>query len=138
MTDKQVLKWSGDEIIRFLDIYRKYEGLWDTNNENYMKRNAREHSFKSLINELIEAGVEIPGEETLRKKIKNLKDAYRNEVNKVKKSMKSGAGTDDVYKPKLVWFEKADAFWRNVISGRESSSNLVSTRTFRFHNNLRD
>ncbi|RUM29381.1 MAG: hypothetical protein DSY42_06650 [Aquifex sp.] len=72
MTDKQVLKWSGDEIIRFLDIYRKYEGLWDTNNENYMKRNAREHSFKSLINELIEAGVEIPGEETLRKKIKNL------------------------------------------------------------------
>ncbi len=53
-------------------------------------------------------------------------------MNKVKKSMKSGAGTDDVYKPKLVWCEKADAIWRNVISGRESSSNLVSTRSFRF------
>ncbi|KAG0713798.1 hypothetical protein GWK47_015390 [Chionoecetes opilio] len=38
--------------------------------------------------------------------------------------MKRGAGTDDVYKPKLFWFEKADAFWRKVISGRESSSNL--------------
>ena len=71
-----------------------------------MKRNAREHSFKSLINELISAGVEIPGEENLRKKIKNLKDAHRNEVNKVKKSMISGVGTDDVYKPKFFGLRK--------------------------------
>ena len=77
-----------------------------------MKKNASEHSFKSLINKLIEAGVEIPGKKNLRKKIKNLKDASRNEVNKVKKYMKSGAGTDDVYKPELFWFKKADAFWR--------------------------
>ena len=46
MTDKQVLKWSGDEIIKVLDLYRKYEGLWDTNNIDYMNGNAREHSFK--------------------------------------------------------------------------------------------
>ena len=45
----------------------------DTNNINYMKKNAKEHSFKSLIHELIEAGIEISGEETLRKKIKNWK-----------------------------------------------------------------
>ena len=64
MTDKQVLKWSGIEIIKFSDLCRKYEGLWDTNHINYMKRNAREHTFKSLINELTEADIEIPGEET--------------------------------------------------------------------------
>ena len=64
MTDKKFLKWSVDEIIRFLDIYRKYEGLWDANNEHYMKRSAKEHNLKSLINELIEAGGEIPGKET--------------------------------------------------------------------------
>ena len=112
MTDRQVLKWSGDEIIKFLNLYKKYEGLWDTNNINYMKRNVREHTLKSLINELIGAGVEIPGEENLRKKIKNLKDAYRNEVNNVKKYTKRGAGTDDVYKLKFFWFKKIDAFWR--------------------------
>ena len=27
---REVKKWSADKIIRFLDIYRKYEGLWDT------------------------------------------------------------------------------------------------------------
>lgn len=26
--------------------------------------------------------------------------------------MKSGVGTDDVYKPKLGWFGVADSFWR--------------------------
>ena len=111
MSEEQNFKWSCNEIVRFLDIYRKYEGLWDTNIINYMKKNVREHSFKCLINELIEAGFEIPGEENFKKKkINSLKDAYRNEINKVKKSMKRGAGTDDVYKPKLVWFEKADTF----------------------------
>ena len=52
-----------------------------------MKRNARETSFKSLINELIEVGVEI----------KNLKDAYRNEMKKVKKSIKNGALTTFIF-----------------------------------------
>ena len=32
------------------------------------EKNAKEHSFKCLINELIEAGFEIPGEENLKKK----------------------------------------------------------------------
>ena len=66
--------------------------------------------------------------ELLKKKIKSLRDAYRLEVNKIKRSKKSGAGTEDIHKPKLIWFEKADSFWRNVASGRESSSNLVSSQ----------
>ena len=45
--------------------------------------------------------------------------------NKIKRSKKSGAGADDIYTPKLVWFSKADLFMRNVMAGRESSSNFV-------------
>ncbi len=88
MTDKQCFQWSGDVIVGVLDIYRKYEGSWDTNNENYMKKKARDHIFKCLIKELLdEAGFEIPGKENLKKKIKYLKDAYRNDINKVKKCL---------------------------------------------------
>ena len=36
------------------------------------EKNAREHNFKCLINELIEAGFEIPGKENLKKKNKEL------------------------------------------------------------------
>lgn len=92
-----------------MDIYGIYEGLWNANNENYMKKIVKEHSFKSLC----KAGFGIPGEETLRKKITNLEDVYRNEADEVEKSMKSGVGTDNVYKPRLVWSDKADS-WRNI------------------------
>jgi len=42
------------------------------------------------------------------------------------KNQKMGAGTDDIYKPKLQWFSAADSFLNSVISGRTSSSNSVS------------
>lgn len=116
-------RWSGLEIFKFLGVYQKYEELWDTCNEKYPKKNARQICFKKLLEELTGIGYDIPSEEYLRKKIKNIKDVYRNELNKVKKSLKSGG---EVYEPKLRWFNKADSFLKNVKSGRESSSNPVS------------
>jgi len=65
------------------------------------------------------------------KKIKNnIKDASRHEAKKVKKSIVSSCGTEDVYKLKLKWFDKSDSFLRNVLTGRKSISNLVSTLNF--------
>lgn len=57
-------------------------------------------------------------------------DASRLEENKVEESMKSCAGTEYCYKPKPKWFYEADCFLRNVMTGRESNSNLVSTLYF--------
>ena len=127
MAERNVLKWSGDEIIQFLDIYQKYDVLWNVWDENYGKKNAREHGFDRLVQEVNDEGLSVD-HELLKKKIKSLRDAYRLEVYKIKRSKKSGAGTEDIHKPKLIWFEKADSFWRNVASGRESSSNLVSSQ----------
>jgi hypothetical protein len=41
----------------------------------------------------------------VRRKIKIIKTVYSQELNKIMKSKKSGAGTNDFYKPKLVWFD---------------------------------
>ena len=45
-TKRQNLTWSGEDILTFLDVHRNFETLRDrpTANENYMKKNAREHS----------------------------------------------------------------------------------------------
>ncbi|GFW41982.1 hypothetical protein TNCV_6901 [Trichonephila clavipes] len=43
----------------------------------------------------------------LKAKIKSIKDVYRTELNKIEKSKKSGCGVDDVYVPKLTWFNEA-------------------------------
>jgi hypothetical protein len=68
----------------------------------------------------------------VRKKIKMIKTVYSQELNKIMKSKKSGAGTNDLYKPKLVWFEKADSFLRSVTATRPSKSNLVGTERFKY------
>ena len=71
-----------------------------------MKKNVGEHKFKCLIKNLTESGFEIPREDLSKNEIKNIKDSYKNELNKMKKkSIKNGAGAEDVYTTKVVWFK---------------------------------
>lgn len=76
-----------------------------------------------LKGELIGLGVAVPDLSFLRARIKA---TYRGELLKVSESKTSGAGTDDVYVPKLPWFTAADSFLRDVVITRKSTSNLVS------------
>lgn len=39
-------KWSRDEIIEYLNIYRKYECLWDISDTGYVKKNCRYFRLK--------------------------------------------------------------------------------------------
>ena len=69
MSKQQVSKWGADTVIKFLEIYNSYEVLWDTNHENYFKKNASGHNLGKLFLELQNAGPEfkIPNEETKEK-----------------------------------------------------------------------
>jgi hypothetical protein len=83
--------------------------------------------FEKLVLELREQGFENIDAELVRKKLKTIKTMYRQELSRITKSRKSDVGTDDLYKPKLAWFEKADSFLRGVTVTRTSASALVST-----------
>lgn len=86
------------KLLYICQFFRKYDSLWDTAIENYIRKNARHNNMANQRMELTETGFRISNNELLKKKIKNMKDAYRHEANKVKKSVKSVAGTEDVYK----------------------------------------
>lgn len=60
------------------------------------------------------------GPTELKNKIKNLRATYYLELDKIKKSSKSGAG-GNVYIPKVKWFEEMDAFIRNVSIQRKTT-----------------
>jgi len=79
-----------------------------------------------LMGELLKGNVAVESVELLRKKTKSIKNVYRQELTKIEKSKRSGAGADDVYQPKLAWFKRADIFLKNVVSSRTTTSNLVS------------
>lgn len=120
------LKWTGNEIISFLNIFQNYPCLWDVSSKDYLNRNLKDASYTNLLEDLLSADIPCTVE-SLKKKIKSLRDTYRKELHKIQKSKKSGAATSEVYKPKLVWFSAAEVFWHGAVTGRESFSNLVST-----------
>lgn len=63
----------------------------------------------------------------LRSKIRSIRGTYNQEVTKIKKSMRTGSGASDIYKPKLQWFSYADSFLRtNIELDMETESNIVS------------
>lgn len=115
------MKWSGTEIMTFLNIYREYPSLWDVTSGLYLNHKAKKAAFKELLTRLESFGLH-SDEFHLRKKIKSIRDTYRIELRKLKKTIKMGAGTEESYKPKLVWYATADSFLHAVVS-----SNLVST-----------
>ena len=63
-----------------------------------LKSDEKKTGFIRLLDEMELAGVPTK-EDDLKKKIKILHGAYRNERDKIKKS---GTGSKDLYKPKLI------------------------------------
>lgn len=120
-------KWRDDHIPKFLELYQKEECTWNIKIDDYKNVLLRTKSYGNIC-----AGMQIEGLTItdVKNKIKSIRTTYKTELNKILKANKSGAGTDDLYKPKLFWFEQADTFLRSVSVPRESQSNLVSNNYF--------
>lgn len=119
-------KWDGNQIISFLNIYENYEILWNITLKEHMNKLKRGNAFENLLKELNESVFENTDINILKAKIKTIKTVYRQEVNKILKSKKSGSGTDDLYKLKLMWFNRADSFLRSMVMSRETTNNMVN------------
>ncbi|XP_064110271.1 uncharacterized protein LOC135218057 [Macrobrachium nipponense] len=61
--------------------------------------------------------------DTVTKKINNMRSSFRKELKKVENSKKSGAATDEVYRPSL-WYYDQLLFLRDQETPRTSSSNI--------------
>ena len=66
MAKGQVLKWSGEDIVKFLNMYKNFDALWDTLMKT-MKKNAREHNINRVMQELTAAALHIDNEESFNK-----------------------------------------------------------------------
>ncbi|XP_077290969.1 uncharacterized protein LOC143914579 [Arctopsyche grandis] len=100
-------KWTSDTTSKFIALYREQECLWRTDSLAYRDKDARNIGLRNIIE-----GMMLPDltPDEVKKKIKYLRSTYMVEVNKLKKSMRSGAGTGSKYKPTLSWFREMDSF----------------------------
>ena len=102
--------WNDGHMIPFLESYRKHECLWNPGSGDYFNNVARDRACMAIIMDLALPGLTLTD---VQAKIKSTRIRYGMELKKILDSEQSGAGLDDVYKPRLFG-----------IAMRRSTSNL--------------
>ena len=115
-------RWSPDQNVKFVELYKDNTNLWNCLDPNYKNRNLRQSSIEN-----IRAEMNLVSTSDVTKKIKSLRSTYHLESLKIEKSKKSGSSTDDVYKPSIKWFDSMDYIMKIInLKEKETTSNLVS------------
>jgi hypothetical protein len=117
------LKLSESNTLWLIQLYQSEPCLYDVNSDDYRNRELQVAATKRIAAALSVDGF---GPKEVAKKYKNLRNSYSQELKKVNDSEKSGTGGDDVYIPKVYWFDIMYSFLRPQMYSRPTKSNLVS------------
>lgn len=96
--------WSNKNVLDFIEEYRKHECLWKIKSKSYHNRDLRDAAYVKLL-DVTKSFMSNATKDTVLKKINNLRSSYRKEQKKVLSCKKSGMGTEDLYIPKLWYFD---------------------------------
>ncbi|KAG8431585.1 hypothetical protein GDO86_018089 [Hymenochirus boettgeri] len=88
----------------FIEVYRSFPCLWKVKSTEYANRAKRQHAYEHLIN-LCKRVYPQANLEFVKNKIQNIRTVFKKELNKVNASQKSGSSADDVYVPRLWYFD---------------------------------
>lgn len=109
----------------FIAVYRDLPDVWKVKSDGYKDRNRKDAAYKILVDKMKE--IEPRADRaSVRAKINSFRTAYRREMKKVKESIKSGGGTDDVYVPSLWYFDELD-FLRDQETQIQGTSTMDET-----------
>ncbi|XP_069618525.1 uncharacterized protein [Ranitomeya imitator] len=102
-----------DFVRALIEMYRSLPCLWKIKSKDYSNRYMKREAYEKLVAVYREYHpTETVDENIVRKKIQALRTVFKKEVNKVENSKKSGAGTEEVYVPRL-WYYDLMAFTRD-------------------------
>ncbi|RUS88474.1 hypothetical protein EGW08_003732, partial [Elysia chlorotica] len=114
--------WTKDATIQFIEVYRSMECLWKIKSKEYSNKFLKEKAYEKLI-EISKQFDPTTNKDSVCKKINNLRSAFKRELKKCEVSKLSGAGTDEIYEPKLWYFENL-MFLRDQEIPRAARSNI--------------
>lgn len=115
MSSKQFIKG-------FIKLYRANECLWKLTSPEYTNKNIKKSAYKELV-EFCRKYYDEADNEFARRKIQNLRAAFRKELKKVQDSKKNGTDTDNIYCPQLWYY---DLLLFTVDDGKFSQENFDS------------
>lgn len=90
--------------MEFIELLREQEVLWKIKHKDYHNQIKRTGCYEILLRKMKEVD---PSADIgkVQKKINNLRTVFRKELKKVESSRASGSGTDNIYVPKLWYYE---------------------------------
>lgn len=92
------------EIMKeFINIYRNEPCLWEIKSKDYRDRNKKAAAYDKLIQQYRKLESKA-NRDVIVKKLNILRTNYRKEKRKVEESNRSRSGTNDVYVPKLWYY----------------------------------
>ncbi|KAG8278616.1 hypothetical protein J6590_014171 [Homalodisca vitripennis] len=117
------MKWTEEETLKFVELYRDAECLWNLASPTYKNKQMRQAAIDNLVKDMGKEGF---GIQEAKQKIKNMRSTYNQELTKIKISTKSGAGSTDIYVPAVKWFAILDPVMKIGRGQSEATSNLES------------
>lgn len=121
MTD---LSNSTSFLSEFINVYRQVPCLWKIKSKSYSNRQEKNRAYEKLL-ELYKSVNKNATTDTVKKKINNLRSAFRKELKKVRQSKRSGEGSENIYVPTL-WYFNLLMFTADQEEPRHSVSNDAS------------
>lgn len=117
------MKWNENDTIKFVELYREHECLWNMSKSIYRNKNMRQRAIEAIMTAMSRDGF---GVAEVKQKIKNIRSTYNQEVRKINRSLKSGTCPEDVYTPAVKWFDIMHQIMKGAKDPGETVSNLVS------------
>ncbi|XP_022911357.1 uncharacterized protein [Onthophagus taurus] len=122
MANSLIYRMSDTTIVRFLELYRSEECLWNTNHVNYKTKDVRGQAVERIANRLNITGF---GPAEVVHKFKNVRSSYCQELKRIHMSIQKN--DEEIYKPKVVWFNVIDSFLKPYcqvqLYGKDGNSN---------------
>jgi hypothetical protein len=122
-------RWNGELTCKFVELHKEHECLWNMNSALYKRKDARQSASEEIVRKM---GPENFTTEDAKQKIVSLRATYRQESHKIDKSVSSGAGLEDVYKPSMKWFTLMTEVMKSGVLKRGTDSSEVSTIILEF------
>ncbi|CAH1983342.1 unnamed protein product [Acanthoscelides obtectus] len=110
------MEWNNEKVLEFIQFYETENIIWNPSNPDHKKKHLVHDAWTRIQNRL---SWPTTIEEMKRKK-DSLMSYYRAHLNKIKKSMRSGAGTDDIYQTNWFGFSAMNSFLQPIYDCRRT------------------
>lgn len=107
--------------LEFFELLREQVAIWHSKSEKYKDRKEKQKAWEKLTEKWKEVDKNATIE-LVKRKYHGIRSSYRRELQKIRKSERSGAGSEDVYVPTLWYFENL-----NFLLDQETQLEGIST-----------